>query len=416
MLVGHPLGARLRPGHHRAVGGQPARRLLPTRGARQGVLDPAGDAARRRRHRRRPRRLSRHASSAGAGPRDRGDPRPARGLLVFRMREPKRGTADLMAAIGGGQIEHAEDGRSRPVRARLPPVREGHGRRAARRHAHDPQHPHDALRAASASPRCCSPITAIAAWLPQYYERQLHFGRGQGEAMFMGCSSSSAACPACSSADGSPTGGRPKMQGGRLALPAIFLFIGTVLLHRLLPVPARRRLLELDWRSPVRPSSCSSLGVFVMTMAIPGLRAGLTDAIPAHLRGAGFGAFNLVAVVCGQAAAPLIVGAISGAFDENLRIAFLAVTPLSFIGAAHPLPGPQVPRRGHEQDHDGRPPGPPGREGAGGGDRPLSSSVPRPELGSAAGGALRRRRPAGSRLAARGSALVEHQARSRAPR
>ena len=71
-----------------------------------------------------------------------------------------------------------------------------------------------------------------------------------------------------------------------------------------------------------------------MTMSLPGLRAGLTDAIPAHLRGAGFGAFNLAAVIGGQAAAPLIVGAISAAFDDNLRVAFLAVTPLSFLGAA----------------------------------------------------------------------------------
>ena len=67
------------------------------------------------------------------------------------------------------------------------------------------------------------------------------------------------------------------------------------------------------------------VGIFIMTMAIPGLRAGLTDAIPAHLRGAGFGAFNLVAVVFGQAAAPLVVSLISDAFDENLRMAFLVV-------------------------------------------------------------------------------------------
>ncbi len=76
------------------------------------------------------------------------------------------------------------------------------------------------------------------------------------------------------------------------------------------------------------------LGLFVMTMSIPGLRAGLTDAIPAHLRGAGFGAFNLVAVVCGQAAAPFVVSVISDAFDENLRVAFLAVSPFMFLGAA----------------------------------------------------------------------------------
>jgi MFS family permease len=70
-----------------------------------------------------------------------------------------------------------------------------------------------------------------------------------------------------------------------------------------------------------------------MTMAIPGLRAGLTDAIPAHLRGAGFGAFNLVAVLFGTAAAPFVVGAISAAYDENLRTAFLIVTPFSILGS-----------------------------------------------------------------------------------
>ena len=64
------------------------------------------------------------------------------------------------------------------------------------------------------------------------------------------------------------------------------------------------------------------------------MRAGLTDALPAHLRGTGFGAFNLVAVIAGQAAAPLVVAGLSSAFDENLRVAFLLVSPLSFLGAA----------------------------------------------------------------------------------
>ena len=68
-------------------------------------------------------------------------------------------------------------------------------------------------------------------------------------------------------------------------------------------------------------------------MSIPGLRAGLTDAVPAHLRGTGFGAFNLAAVVFGQAAAPFVVGGLSAAFDENLRTALLLVTPVSLVGA-----------------------------------------------------------------------------------
>ena len=75
------------------------------------------------------------------------------------------------------------------------------------------------------------------------------------------------------------------------------------------------------------------IGFGIVAMSIPGLRAGLTDAVPAHLRGTGFGAFNLAAVVFGQAAAPFVVGGLSSAFDENLRTALLLVTPVSLLGA-----------------------------------------------------------------------------------
>jgi hypothetical protein len=75
------------------------------------------------------------------------------------------------------------------------------------------------------------------------------------------------------------------------------------------------------------------LGFFITTMSIPSLRAGLSDAVPANLRGAGFGAFNLCSVLFGQAAAPLILFGISGAFDDNLRTALLLVSPPVFIGA-----------------------------------------------------------------------------------
>jgi uncharacterized protein (DUF486 family) len=101
------------------------------------------------------------------------------------------------------------------------------------------------------------------------------------------------------------------MQGGRLALPAIFIATGNVFF-------TAAYLLRSDTYSQSLVAVVFLLqlcGIFIMTMSIPGLRAGLTDAIPAHLRGAGFGAFNLVAVVCGQAAAPFIVSAISEAFD-----------------------------------------------------------------------------------------------------
>jgi MFS family permease len=67
-------------------------------------------------------------------------------------------------------------------------------------------------------------------------------------------------------------------------------------------------------------------------MSVPALRAGMSDAVPANLRGAGFGAFNLCSVVFGQAAAPLIVFGLSGLFNDNLRTAFLICSPPVFIG------------------------------------------------------------------------------------
>ncbi len=249
--------------------------------------------------------------------------------LVFRLREPKRGTADMMAAIGAGSIEHAEDG-DHPklfengfrqfLRDMLAGLRED------MRVILDIRTMRYALAGVAA---LLFTVTALAAWLPQYYERHLHMAEGTGEALFT-------ALIIFGGIPGVLLGGRvadryaQKIQGGRLALPAIFIATGNLLF-------TAAYLLRSDTYSEGLIATVFVLqlfGIFVMTMAIPGLRAGLTDAIPAHLRGAGFGAFNLVAVVCGQAAAPFIVSLISNQFDENLRVAFLACSPLLFLGAA----------------------------------------------------------------------------------
>ncbi len=175
-------------------------------------------------------------------------------------------------------------------------------------------------------------VTAILAWLGQYYERQLHFEQGRGEAV-VGMLVLFGGVP------GVLMGGRvadrwaPKLQGGRLALPAIFLFVGTTFFTAAYLFKSPPGVDEVTW-SVAGPGHRPPAHRHLRDDDVaPGLRAGLTDAIPAHLRGAGFGAFNLAAVVGGQAAAPLVVGAISGAFDDNLRIAFLAITPLSYLGA-----------------------------------------------------------------------------------
>ncbi len=254
-------------------------------------------------------------------------------VLVFRMREPKRGTADLMAAIGAGSIEHADDdehpklfdqGFKAFVRDMFS------GLRADMKTVMDIRTMRYALCGVAA---LLFTITAIAAWLPQYYERHLHFEAGAGEAAF-GLLAVLGGIP------GVLLGGRvadryaPKMQGGRLALPAIFIIAGTLCFTASYLFRAPAGATEVDWATAGPAYVLQLLGLFVMTLSIPSLRAGLTDAIPAHLRGTGFGAFNLVSVIFGAAAAPLIVGAISSAYDENLRVAFLAVTPLSIIGAA----------------------------------------------------------------------------------
>ncbi|HET6949402.1 MAG TPA: MFS transporter [Acidimicrobiales bacterium] len=252
--------------------------------------------------------------------------------LVLRLREPKRGSADLMAAIGG-TIEHEdaddhprlfEHGLGRFTRDMMAGLRED------MRTIMDIRTMRYALVGVAA---LLFTITAIAAWLPQYYERQLHFEAGVGEAAF-GLLALLGGVP------GVLVGGRvadrwaPRLTGGRLALPALFLFAGTACFtgSYLFRAPAGES--DVDWAVAGPAFGLQLLGLFIVTMSIPGLRAGLTDAIPAHLRGAGFGAFNLVAVVAGQAAAPFIVGALSSVFDENLRTAFLIVTPFSFLGAA----------------------------------------------------------------------------------
>lgn len=253
-------------------------------------------------------------------------------LLVFRLREPKRGTADMIAALGGGEIQHDDDDHSAPqaglfengFRQFLRDMASGLA--ADMRTIMRIRTMRYALVGIAA---LLFTVTAISSWMAQYYIRQLHLAEGTGEAWFM-------VLAVGGGVPGILVGGRVadrwalKLTGGRLALPAIFLFIGN-------------SFFTVSYL--IRPSSYSALafatafglqliGMFVISMAIPSIRAGLTDALPAHLRGTGFGAFNLVAVVFGQAAAPFVVSSISSANGENLRVAFLVVQPLSFLGAA----------------------------------------------------------------------------------
>ncbi|MDP1795623.1 MAG: MFS transporter, partial [Acidimicrobiales bacterium] len=165
-------------------------------------------------------------------------------------------------------------------------------------------------------------ITASAAALPQFYERQLGVKSGAAEGIL-------ATLIIVAGVPGVMLGGRladrfaNKVKGARMAIPAYCLLIGN-------------GLFALSY-IPDIPNGVvfllEGLGLFVTVMAVPALRAGLSDAVPAHLRGAGFGAFNLFSVVFGQAAASAVVFGLAGAFDSNFRTALIIVTPPVFIGA-----------------------------------------------------------------------------------
>jgi MFS family permease len=164
-------------------------------------------------------------------------------------------------------------------------------------------------------------VTAVSTWLPQFYERQLHIHKGDAEAYF-------AALVFLGGIPGILLGGRvadryaTRVRGARVAIPAYCILVGN-------------SLFVISYlRVPFWPAFVLEVfGLFFVTMAIPGLRAGLSDAIPANLRGAGFGAFNLVSVVLGGAGAPIVVSVLSQHYDRNLRTAFLLVSPLVYVGA-----------------------------------------------------------------------------------
>jgi MFS family permease len=162
-------------------------------------------------------------------------------------------------------------------------------------------------------------VAGIGAWLPQFHERFSGMTEKQATSVV-------GALIIFGGIPGVLFGGRVadryanRIKGARVVIPAYCIFVGnTILMISYLPIPAWSSvLLEL-------------LGIFAITMAIPALRAGTADAVPAHLRGAGFGAFNLVSILFGAAAAPLIVGILADWW--NLRAAFLIVSPPVYIGA-----------------------------------------------------------------------------------
>lgn len=177
-------------------------------------------------------------------------------------------------------------------------------------------------------------VTAVATWMPNYYQNQLHLSQQASNATF-------GALAILGGIPGTLIGGRiadrwvNRLLGARVVIPAICIFTSAALfmLSFLSTTFAVVFVVQL-------------LGFLAATACVPALRAGLSDAAPAHLRGTGFGAFNLASVVFGSAAAPLVTSAIATEFGGNYRTAFLIILPVAFLGAGCLL----LARRHIEQD------------------------------------------------------------------
>jgi MFS transporter, Spinster family, sphingosine-1-phosphate transporter len=240
-------------------------------------------------------------------------------VAAYRLREPKRGAADMAHVgmdAGDDDVEHPpmfEHGVKRFFTDMLS------GLAADLRTIWDITTMKYALVGVST---LLFTVTAIGAGLPKFYEEQMHQTATKATSIV-------GALVILGGIPGVILGGRladrfaTRIKGARMAIPAYCLLAGNA-------------LFVASW-IPHLPLGVVFLlevvGFFVTVMAIPSLRAGLSDAVPAHLRGAGFGAFNLVSVVFGQAAASIIVFSLAGAFGNDIRTAFFICSPPVFIGA-----------------------------------------------------------------------------------
>jgi len=239
-------------------------------------------------------------------------------LLVFRLREPRRGHGDALTMGIESSLDDASDQR--------PPLFE-HGLRTFT--ADMIRGLRDDIKTIMSIPSMrlvlvgvgvlLFSVTGITFWLPVYLERFAHMtvteasGAVGGMLVIGGVTGTLAGGSAADRFYG-------RIQGARVAIPAYCIMVATALfVVSFLPIPTPLVLV------------LETLGVFVSTLSIPALRAGAGDAMPANLRGAGFAAFSLISIVGGAALAPPVLGALSDA--TNLRIAFLICMPAVFLGA-----------------------------------------------------------------------------------
>jgi MFS family permease len=239
--------------------------------------------------------------------------------LCWRLPEPRRGTADRSHVTGDDGMELATE--------RPPLFPDGFGRFTT-----------DMIRGLRTDVRTILAIptmryalvgvssvlfvvTAVATWMPTFYERQFHLAQGPANLAF-------GALVVVAGIPGTLVGGLMadrwvnRFLGARVVIPGVCLMVsGALFMISFIPMPFASVFVF------------QVLAFLVAAASVPALRAGLSDAVPAHVRGTGFGAFNVASIVFGAAAAPLVTSAVATQFGGNYRVAFAIVMPITFVGA-----------------------------------------------------------------------------------
>jgi MFS family permease len=164
-------------------------------------------------------------------------------------------------------------------------------------------------------------VTAVSTWMPTLYERQFHLSQGTANLAF-GMLAILAGIP------GTLIGGMiadrwvQRFMGARVVIPAVGIAAsGILFMISSIPMP-------FTWTYVLQV-----VAFLAAAASVPALRAGLSDAVPANLRGTGFGAFNVASIVFGSAAAPVVTSGVADQFSGNYRVAFVILMPITLFGA-----------------------------------------------------------------------------------
>jgi MFS family permease len=164
-------------------------------------------------------------------------------------------------------------------------------------------------------------VTAVGTWMPSFYQNQLGLTQTKATTVF-GLLLVVGGIPGTISGGWLADRWVHRVLGARVVIPAVCMLVSASLFVLSFSRIPHSLVFVLQW-----------LGLLAATASVPALRAGLSDASPAQVRGAGFAAFNLASVVFGSAAAPLVTAAVASQFSNDYRTAFLIVMPIAFVGA-----------------------------------------------------------------------------------